>query len=117
MARLYTNENVSLRIVEVLRKLGHDVLTSRDAGNANRGIPDEGVLAFALTEGRVLLTNNRRHFVGLHRGAHRHAGIVVYTVHPDAEGVARRIDAALGDPRAQDRFLARVDGIAFTFDR
>ena len=116
MARLYGNENASLRIVERLRELGHDVLISRDAGQANRGIEDEDVLAFALGEGRAVLTNNRKHFIRLHRGEGDHRGIVVYTVQPDTEGIARRIDAALRDPLAQGRFLVRVDGVGHRFD-
>ena len=116
MARLYGNENLSLRIVEALRALGHDVLTSWEAGNANQGIPDDGVLQYANSQNRVVLTNNRKDFIRLHRGRHDHVGIVVYTVHSDATGIARRIDGALSDPHAQGRFLARVDGVAHTFD-
>lgn len=47
MARFYSNENFPLPVVEQLRKLGHDVLTSYEAGNANRSVPDREVLAFA----------------------------------------------------------------------
>ncbi|WP_445305545.1 DUF5615 family PIN-like protein [Microcoleus sp. herbarium2] len=35
MARFYTDENFPLAVVELLRALGHDVLTAREAGNAN----------------------------------------------------------------------------------
>ncbi|MBE9036923.1 DUF5615 family PIN-like protein [aff. Roholtiella sp. LEGE 12411] len=47
MARLYTDENFPLPVVEFLRIFGHDVLTAMNAGNANLRIPDENVLAFA----------------------------------------------------------------------
>ena len=84
MARLYSNENFPLPVVEGLRRPGHDVLTSLDAGNANRAISDDDVLAFAAADRRVLLTLNRRHFVRLHqRGAFLHAGIVACTYDPD----------------------------------
>jgi hypothetical protein len=56
MARFYSNENFPLPVVEQLRKLGHDVLTSYEAGNANRSIPDREVLAFATSQQRVLLS-------------------------------------------------------------
>lgn len=59
MARFYTNENFPLQVVRRLRALSHDVLTSLEAGQANRRIPDEEVLAFATSQGRVLLTQNR----------------------------------------------------------
>ena len=40
MAPFYSNENFPLPTVDELRRLGHDVLTSRDAGNAGRAVPD-----------------------------------------------------------------------------
>lgn len=36
MARFYSNENVPIQAVRELRRLGHDVLTSIEAQNANR---------------------------------------------------------------------------------
>jgi hypothetical protein len=45
--------------VELLRNLGHDVLTVQEAGNANQRIPDEQVLAFAVSQERAILTINR----------------------------------------------------------
>jgi hypothetical protein len=68
MARLYANENFPLPAVEELRQLGHDVLTTYESGQAGQATPDEDVLAFAVAEGRVLVTLNRKHFVRLHRG-------------------------------------------------
>lgn len=50
MSRLYTNENFRYSVVLRLRSLGHDVLTSLEAGNANQCIPDEDVLKFATKE-------------------------------------------------------------------
>ena len=64
--------------------MGHDVLTSLDAGEANSAVPDPEVLAFAVEEGRILLTHNRLHFLRLHRHwAAGHAGIVLCTFDPD----------------------------------
>ena len=54
MARFYANENFPRQAVNELRGLGHDVLTSLEAGNANRSVPDEEVLGFAARERRVL---------------------------------------------------------------
>ena len=47
MASLYADEQFPLQVVELLRTLGHDVLTVQEAGNA--GFPDPEVLAFAVT--------------------------------------------------------------------
>ena len=54
MKKLYVNENFPLPIVQTLRYLGHDVLTSLEAGNANQRIPDDAVLAFATIQKRKL---------------------------------------------------------------
>ncbi|MDD2920915.1 MAG: DUF5615 family PIN-like protein [Anaerolineales bacterium] len=95
MARLYSNENFPLPVVERLRNLGHDVLTIQETGKANQSMSDEDVLAFANKEKRILLTLNRRHFINLHKQNQQHVGIVACTFDPDFSGFANRIDEAL----------------------
>ncbi len=41
MARLYANENFPVEVVERLRALGHDVLTTHDVEKSNRAIQSE----------------------------------------------------------------------------
>lgn len=94
-APLYANENFPHQVVLALRRRGYDVLTSREAGNAGRGVPDENVLAFATQSGRALLTLNRRDFFRLHRLAPNHAGIIACTQDPEPERQAERIEAAI----------------------
>ena len=92
MARFYSNENFPLQTVRKLRQLGHDVVTSLEAGNANRSVPDKEVLVFAADEGRILLTQNRLHFLRLHQmNVISHAGIVLCTYDPDFDRLALRI--------------------------
>lgn len=95
MARCYGNENFPLPVVEVLRCLGHDVLTTAESGQAGQAIPDAEVLAFAMAERRVVLTLNRRHFIRLHHATPQHPGMVVCTYDPDFTALAHRIHAAL----------------------
>ena len=95
MARFYSNENFPLPVVVALRALGHDVLTSLEAGQANRKIPDEQVIEFATGDGRAVLTLNRRHFAREHRRSTKHAGIVTCTVDADYLGLAKRVDEAV----------------------
>lgn len=45
MALLYADENVPIRVVEELRRLGIDVLTAVEDGRANQSITDQDVLA------------------------------------------------------------------------
>ena len=66
-----------MEIVEALRRLGHDVLTAQEAGQANRAIADEKVLEFAVESNRAVLTLNRWQFIALHAARPRHSGIVV----------------------------------------
>ena len=95
MTTIYANENFPLPVVEELRRLGYDVLTSRDAGNAGRAVPDEEVLAYAVAQRRALVTINRKHFIRLHRESPSHAGIIVCTYDPDFVGQAARVAAAI----------------------
>lgn len=75
--KFYANENLALTLTEELRQQGHDVLTSYEAGNANQGIPDEQVLAYATTQQRAIITFNRDNFIKLHRARIRHSGIII----------------------------------------
>src|SRR5690349_936690 len=95
MARLYSNENFPQPAVEALRELGHDVLTSLEACNANKGIPDEEVVRFATSDGRAVITQNRRHFHREHGKSSKHAGIITCTVDADYRALAARIHARL----------------------
>lgn len=91
MASFYANENFPRRTVEALRGLGHDVLTTREAGNAGQAIPDHEVLDFATRAGRAVLTLNRRDFIRLHNHGVSHAGIVVCTEDMDTAAQAARV--------------------------
>lgn len=67
MAKIYSNENFPFPAVEILRELGHDVLTTADAGQDNQAIDDDTVLQFASDNNRIIVTLNRKHFIKLHR--------------------------------------------------
>lgn len=69
MARLYSNENFPMPVVDALR--------------------------FAIEQGRAVLTLNRRHFVKLHQMVPDHQGIVVCTFDPDFSRQAQAIHAAI----------------------
>ena len=106
MARLYANENFPLPVVEVLRELGHDVLTTSDSGHDNAAIPDDAVLRFAREQDRTLITLNRRDFIKLHRQSALHSSIVVCTVDSDFKDQAKRIhDAVTAASKIQGELL------------
>jgi predicted nuclease of predicted toxin-antitoxin system len=79
MARLYADEQFPKIVVKLLRELGHDILTVQEAGKANQRIPDEDVLAFAISDNRTVLTINRSDFIRLHNLHPIHTGIIVCT--------------------------------------
>ncbi len=47
-----------------------------EAGQANQGLSDEEVLAFATRQQRAVITYNRKHFIKLHHRLKLHAGII-----------------------------------------
>ena len=109
MARLYANENFPFLVVAELRRLGHDVVTVRETGKANRATPDIEVLEFASSERRAVLTLNRKHFIALHALRMDHAGIVVCSVDADFVGQAQRIHPALAAHADLSGHLIRVN--------
>lgn len=109
MARLYADENFPRPVAEELRRLGHDVLTSRETGQAGQRVPDEQVLAFAVGLGRAVLTINRKDFFQLHRQQLTHSGIIACTFDPDFAGQGARIHAAIGSQAQLDGQLIRVN--------
>ncbi len=109
MARLYADENFALPVVLELRRLGHDVMTTHEAGKSDQSIPDDEVLRFASVENRMVLTLNRKHFLRLHREAPDHQGIIVCTYDPNFVAQASRIDAAIQEQTALNGKLLRVN--------
>lgn len=109
MERLYSNENFPYPVVLELRRLGYDVLTVLEAGNAEQAIPDAEVLAFATKQERAVLTINRKHFIALHHIEPDHAGIIVCTFDADFIGQAKRIDTTLKEHSDMKGRLVRVN--------
>jgi uncharacterized protein with PIN domain len=109
MAKFYTNENFPWQAVQMLRTLGHDVLTSLEAGKANQSLPDKDVVAFACQQDRILLTLNRKHFVKLHQADSNHSGIIVCSFDVDYAGLAKRISAIVWQNESMAGKLVRVN--------
>jgi hypothetical protein len=109
LAAFYANENFPRQGVEALRALGHDVLTTHEAGRSGRAVSDEDVLAFAAESRRTVLTLNRRDFIRLHKRVPNHAGIVVCTHDPDPVEQAARIHEAVRAASDLAGLLLRVN--------
>ncbi len=99
---------LSLRVVEELRRLGHDVLTALEDGRANKSITDNDLLARATEVNRALITLDRLDFKRLHRQISDHAGIIICTEDPDRVGQAKRVDASIAEAGELRGRLIRV---------
>ena len=104
MARFYADEDFPRQVVQMLRDLGHDVLTVQEAGR--RGSDDSEVLADATADSRAVLTHNHRHYRRLH-ARQTHAGIISCTRDKDdLPGLAQRIhDAMSAAPKLANQFI------------
>lgn len=109
MARFYTDEHFPKIVSQLLRDLGHDVLTCQEAKQASLGIPDADVLAFATNQNRAVLTFNRDDFVKLHRFNSAHAGIIVCSNDSNRQQLANRINEAVCKETSLKTKLIRVN--------
>lgn len=109
MAELYSDENFHYAVVAELRRFGHDVSTAFEAGQAGQRIPDSGVLAFAISQCRAVLTHNRKHFIRLHKQSPNHHGVIVCTYDDDFTALAQRIHRAIQLHDPLNRKLVRVN--------
>lgn len=77
-----------MELVNQLRQLGYDVLTSYEAGQANQAINDGEVLDFAHERERVIITLNREDFITLHKIGREHSGLLICKEDRDYQGQA-----------------------------
>lgn len=92
---LYADENFPLRVEEELRRLGHDVITAYEDGQANQSVTDRQLLERATEIRRALLILNRLDFKRLHFHFPEHAGIIICNEDPDRRGQAQRISESI----------------------
>ncbi|WP_346290855.1 DUF5615 family PIN-like protein [Sphaerothrix gracilis] len=114
MTSFYADEGFSKKVSLLLRKLGHNVLTVQEAGQANQRIPDQQVLDFASRQGRAVLTVNRADFIRLHKQNSNHAGIVVCTEDLDRQRLANRIHDAVSEVADLTGKLIRINRPSIT---
>lgn len=104
--RFYANENLPVELVNALQHLGHDLLTSYEAGNANQGILDEQVLSTASANNRAVITFNRDDFLVLHRSGIEHGGIVICKDDSDLQRLGQVLhDYLITQETLQNRLL------------
>lgn len=116
MADFYIDENVPVRIAELLRHHGHNSVTTRDLRQEGAG--DEEQLLTAAQRGWIFVTYNTKDFVLLHQAWCRwlkaddipaeHAGILILPQAPrlSAEQAAQELIDLVDSGRSQGLSLA-----------
>jgi predicted nuclease of predicted toxin-antitoxin system len=105
----YSNECFPRPVVIILRELGHNVLTTHEAGKSNRGIPDESVLGYAIKNKLAVLTCDRDKFIQLHsETVTEHYGIVVCTMDNDFQRFASQVHESINTKRTLMGELIRI---------
>ena len=90
---LYLNENIPVRLVDILSSMGIPSVHTVYVGN--QGVSDETQLEYASDNGYIMVTHNRYDFRLLHKRWIRqgkvHSGILVMS-HGEPEYLAYRLD-------------------------
>lgn len=110
MVRLYADEQFPRQAVELLRKLGYDILTTNESENA--GISDEAVLDFATSKSRAVLTFNRRDFFKLHKLNPNHSGIIACKEDTNWERLTNNINTAISSEENLIGKVVRVNRVS-----
>jgi predicted nuclease of predicted toxin-antitoxin system len=78
--KAYIDEDVAISFSQALSNRGVDVITTQDAGN--KSLSDAEQLAYAVGEGRAIVTHNRKDFILLYNdfvfSGKSHPGIIVH---------------------------------------
>jgi len=108
MFKFYANENFPQIMVKLLREEGYDILTSKEAGQANQGIPDQSVLEFGIETNRIIITLNRDDFILLHRQISQHSGIIICKTDRDYQGQITFLHQYLQSQMSLENCLIRI---------
>ncbi len=103
--RFLLDENVDIRVATFLEDRGHDVTAV--ARDYQRSLPDAEVLALAVREERIVITQDRDFGELVYRQQHAHAGVIYLRVQPpDIQLILGRLEALLQQPEERfSRFL------------
>jgi predicted nuclease of predicted toxin-antitoxin system len=104
----YSNENFALDMVKMLRELGHTVITSYEAGQANRKISDDEVLNYATRNNLAVITFNRDDFIELHNNIIQHSGIIICKTDRDYQDQINFLDEYLQNQESLINRLIRI---------
>lgn len=91
---VYLDHDVHKKLARELRRRGYDAIAAGEVDMEEAEDPDQ--LAFAVSQGRALVTFNTKDFVPLHRSymteGRQHYGIIVSLQYPIGETLRRMIN-------------------------
>ena len=96
------DESTGTAVVEYLRSAGHDVLA---VAEVMPQATDDDILARAVSEGRILLTNDKDFGELVFRSGQTHCGVVLLRLHD--ESGATRVEVVKA---VLERFASRLEG-------
>ena len=100
---LYLDEDVNVLVADLIRARGFDVISVRDARRLRAA--DDEQLAYAISQGRTLVTHNRADFEELvqsyFESEQMHYG-VIFAVRRSPQEIARRLLAILNQVTAEE---------------
>lgn len=99
--KFLADECVYYVTVQMLRDSGHEVVTVQEAGLA--GSTDDEVLAYAVAEGRVLITNDMHFSNTLRFPLAQHLGLVVLKIRPRIQEEVHAVLLRFLSTMSQDR--------------
>jgi predicted nuclease of predicted toxin-antitoxin system len=92
--RFLIDESVSKDVTDYLRSVGHDVLSIAEA---DKGAIDENILARAVTERRILITNDKDFGDIVFRSGQAHHGVLLLRLKDESgPNQAQTLSALLG---------------------
>lgn len=104
--KFHLDENVDHAIADGLRRRGIDVTTTTDVGLLGATDPEQ--LAYALAEGRVILTQDRDMLAYASQGV-SHAGVAYWKTHRRTIGQVVLGAIALQQALSADEMVGRVE--------
>jgi predicted nuclease of predicted toxin-antitoxin system len=100
---LCLDEDVHVLVADLLQARGFDVITARDAGQLQ--VTDTEQLAYAITQGRTLVTHNRTDFEELvqsyFNAGEIHCG-VIFAIRRSPQEIAKRLLVILNQVTSQE---------------
>jgi len=97
--KFYLDEDLDPQVAVILRKFGHQAVSTQEVGN--RGAGDEAQLLYAAEIGAPLVTRNRNDFIALTMQfldqGREHAGVVIvpHSIPADDPGILAKLLARL----------------------